>query len=89
MAAALAESMQLGKHETTDMLAVSFSAPIWSVTASVRAATRSARWYENLDRTLGTLFDRLDRLVGADQYVVALSADHGVTEIPEQLRARA
>ncbi len=41
--------------------------------------------YAHLDRTLGTLFDRLDALVGRDQYVVALSADHGVTPIPEQL----
>jgi arylsulfatase A-like enzyme len=39
----------------------------------------------HLDRTIGTLFDRLDALVGADAYVVALTADHGVTAIPEQL----
>src|SRR5205807_1709200 len=40
-----------------------------------------------LDRTLETLFDRLDAGVGRGEYVVALSADHGITPIPEQLTA--
>jgi arylsulfatase A-like enzyme len=43
--------------------------------------------YAQLDRTVGALLDALDRLVGVDQYVVALTADHGVAEIPEQLIA--
>ncbi len=87
MAAALAESMQLGKHDTTDMLAVSFSSPDLVGHGFGPRSHEIREMYENLDRTLGTLFDHLDRLVGPDQYVVALSADHGVTEIPEQLRA--
>jgi arylsulfatase A-like enzyme len=44
--------------------------------------------YAHLDLTIGTLLDRLDALVGANQYVVALSADHGVTDIPEQLHLK-
>jgi len=87
MAAALAESMQLGKHDTTDMLAVSFSSPDLVGHGFGPRSHEIREMYENLDRTLGTLFDHLDRLVGPDQYVVALSSDHGVTEIPEQLRA--
>ena len=43
--------------------------------------------YAQLDVTIGALLDRLDTLVGPDKYVVALSADHGVTPIPEQLKA--
>jgi arylsulfatase A-like enzyme len=43
--------------------------------------------FANLDQTLGTLFDGLDAEVGKDQWVVGLSADHGVTPIPEQLVA--
>ena len=39
-----------------------------------------------LDRTLGVLLDGLDRFVGKDHYVVALSADHGVAPIPERAR---
>jgi predicted AlkP superfamily pyrophosphatase or phosphodiesterase len=38
-----------------------------------------------LDRTLGDLFDGLDRLVGAGRYTVALTADHGVSPVPERL----
>jgi arylsulfatase A-like enzyme len=41
--------------------------------------------YAHLDRTIGALLHRLDAAVGPGRYVVALSADHGVTPIPEQL----
>src|SRR5206468_6580556 len=40
-----------------------------------------------LDRTIGDLLDHLDRAVGADRYIVALSSDHGIAPIPEQLIA--
>ena len=43
--------------------------------------------YAHLDKTLGALFDQLDAMVGKDQWVAGLSADHGVTPIPEQLIA--
>ena len=39
-----------------------------------------------LDVTIGRLLDHLDARVGRGKYVVALSADHGVAVIPEQLR---
>ena len=42
--------------------------------------------YLRLDQVVGSLLDHLDRTVGAGNYVVALSADHGVSEIPEQAR---
>jgi predicted AlkP superfamily pyrophosphatase or phosphodiesterase len=38
-----------------------------------------------LDVTIGRLLDHLDARVGRGKYVVALSADHGVAAIPEQL----
>src|SRR5262245_14054399 len=40
-----------------------------------------------LDRTLGTLFAGLDRLVGPGNYTVALTADHGGAPIPERAQA--
>src|SRR5262245_65212746 len=40
-----------------------------------------------LDRTLGLLFTGLDRLVGAGNYTVALTADHGVAPIPEDRKS--
>jgi predicted AlkP superfamily pyrophosphatase or phosphodiesterase len=42
-----------------------------------------------LDAHLGRLLDTLDKLVGPDHYVVALTADHGVASLPEQLPASA
>jgi predicted AlkP superfamily pyrophosphatase or phosphodiesterase len=86
-AAALVESLKLGKHEGTDLLGVSFSSPDLVGHAFGPRSQEVQDMYNNLDRTLATLFDRLDVLVGRDQWVAALSADHGVTVIPEQLRA--
>jgi hypothetical protein len=38
-----------------------------------------------LDAHLGKLLDQLDAQIGPDQYVVALTSDHGVGVLPEQL----
>jgi predicted AlkP superfamily pyrophosphatase or phosphodiesterase len=40
-----------------------------------------------LDRWMGAFFETLDAQVGAGRYVVALTADHGMPEIPEIARA--
>jgi predicted AlkP superfamily pyrophosphatase or phosphodiesterase len=88
MAASLVESMQLGKGDRTDVLAVSFSSPDSVGHAFGPDSHEIQDMYSRLDGTVGTLLDRLDALVGPDQYVVALSADHGVTNIPEQWRGR-
>jgi predicted AlkP superfamily pyrophosphatase or phosphodiesterase len=87
MAASLADSMQLGKHEGTDLLAISFSSPDLIGHAFGPRSQEIRDTYAHLDRTLEGLLEDLDRLVGEGQYVVALSSDHGVTEIPEQRRA--
>jgi len=86
-AAALVQALQLGKHEGTDVLAVSFSSPDL-VGHSFGPRSHEVRdIYAHLDRTVGTLFDALDAQVGKEQWVAGLSADHGVTAIPEQLAA--
>ena len=41
-----------------------------------------------LDRTIKTLLDHLDRQVGRGRYVLALTSDHGVAPIPEQVWAK-
>jgi len=87
MAAGLVESMHLGKHDTTDVLAVSFSSPDLVGHQFGPRSQEIRDMYAQLDVTIGALLDRLDALVGPDRYVVALSADHGVTPIPEQLKA--
>jgi predicted AlkP superfamily pyrophosphatase or phosphodiesterase len=87
MAAALVDAFQLGKRDTTDVLLVSFSTPDLVGHAFGPKSVEIQDIYVNLDRTIGQLFDDLDRLVGKGEWVAGLSADHGVTEIPEQLVA--
>jgi predicted AlkP superfamily pyrophosphatase or phosphodiesterase len=86
MAGSLVESMQLGKHAGTDFLGVSFSSPDLVGHAYGPHSQEVQDMYAHLDQSIGALLNQLDNLVGSDQYVVALSADHGVTDIPEQLR---
>jgi predicted AlkP superfamily pyrophosphatase or phosphodiesterase len=86
-AATLVESLKLGQREGTDVLGVSFSSPDMVGHAFGPHSQEVQDMYAQLDRTLATLFERLDALVGRDQWVAALSADHGVTPLPEQLAA--
>lgn len=87
MAAGLVDAMHLGQHDGTDVLAISFSSPDLVGHQFGPRSQEIRDMYAHLDVTIGTLLDRLDALVGANKYVVALSSDHGVTPIPEQLRA--
>jgi predicted AlkP superfamily pyrophosphatase or phosphodiesterase len=86
-AAALVEAFQLGKHQGTDVLAVSFSTPDLVGHAFGPRSHEVHDVYAHLDQTLGKLFDALDAQVGKGQWVAGLTADHGVTAIPEQLAA--
>jgi predicted AlkP superfamily pyrophosphatase or phosphodiesterase len=86
-AAALVRAFQLGRHEGTDVLAVSFSSPDIVGHGFGPRSQEVQDVYARLDKTIGALFDTLDSAVGPAQWVVALSSDHGVTPIPEQLVA--
>jgi len=85
MAAAAVDALKLGRGAATDFLGVSFSA-----TDGV-GHVYGPRSHEvqdvliRLDRTIGALLAHLDASVGAGNYVLGLSADHGVSEIPEQI----
>ncbi len=86
MAGALTESMQLGKGNAPDFLGVSFSSPDLVGHAFGPNSHEIRDMYANLDQSIGALLNQLDKVVGEGQYVVALTADHAVTNIPEQLR---
>jgi predicted AlkP superfamily pyrophosphatase or phosphodiesterase len=86
LAAHLAQSFALGTRDTTDVLMVSFSSPDLVGHAFGPRSQEIQDMYAHLDRTLGSLFDALDRQVGRDQYVVALTSDHGVAVLPEQAK---
>lgn len=84
---AIATSGTLGRSAGTDMLAVSFSA---LDIVGHRWGPRSHEVQDTLlrlDIQIGKLLDTLDARLGANNYVVGFSADHGVALIPEQLTA--
>jgi hypothetical protein len=84
MAEAAVDQIHLGTEDRTDFLGVSFSS------LDVVGHTYGPRSHEiqdmlvRLDITLGKLLDYLDKKVGAGNYVLGLSADHGVADLPEQ-----
>ena len=75
----------LGGDDTPDLLFIGCSAAdgvghVWGP-FSVEAQD----YYLRLDGYLKDLFDLLDTRVGAGNYAVALSSDHGVLPLPEEL----
>jgi predicted AlkP superfamily pyrophosphatase or phosphodiesterase len=84
MAAAVVDALRLGDGPATDYLAISFDS-LDSVGHAFGPQSHEVQdVLARLDVTLGALFTHLDRVVGPKNYVVALSADHGVAPIPEQ-----
>lgn len=82
MAKAAVEGEQLGADNITDFLAVSFSSPDYIGHAFGPNSIEQEDDYYRLDKELGDLFKYLDKKVGTGQYLVFLSADHGVSHVP-------
>jgi len=77
----------LGGDEVPDLLALGFAA---TDAVGHTYGPDSPQLLDNLrrlDRTLGEFFDFLDRRVGLDNVVLALSADHGAGPVPEVRQA--
>ncbi len=80
------DSLRLGKSGGTDYLGVSYSSTDYV------GHTFGPRSWEiqdilvRLDKDLGELFAHLDQKVGRGNYVVVLTADHGVAPIPADMR---
>ena len=85
MAEAAVDSLGLGKGSATDYLGVSYSS------VDYVGHTFGPRSWEiqdilvRLDKDLGELLTHLDQKVGRGNYVLALSADHGVAPIPADM----
>jgi hypothetical protein len=79
---------RLGQRGVTDLLSVSFSSndsvghTYGPDSPQVRDITMRT------DRTIGRLLERVDKLVGLQHTVVALTSDHGVAPVPETLSQR-
>ena len=83
LAETLVDSFKLGqRQEATDFLGVSFSV-LDDVGHGFGPDSREVEdVLRQLDVTLGTLIAHLDAKVGRANYVLALSADHGVAPMP-------
>ena len=82
------DAMKLGRGPSTDFLAISFSA-LDKVGHDFGPDSHEVQdVLIHVDARIGALLDKLDREVGKDNYVVALSADHGVSPVPERVKAQ-
>jgi predicted AlkP superfamily pyrophosphatase or phosphodiesterase len=86
MAEAVVDLLGLGKSGATDYLGVSYSS------LDYVGHTFGPRSWEiqdilaRLDKDLGELFTHLDQKVGRENFIVALTADHGVAPIPVDMQ---
>ncbi|MEO7411825.1 MAG: alkaline phosphatase family protein [Opitutaceae bacterium] len=78
---------KLGKHSATDLLCVSFS-QIDAVGHSYGPDSHELMdAILRLDRVIADLLDCLDREVGLKNCIVVVTADHGVSPLPERVQA--
>jgi len=80
------DQLGLGKSGGIDYLGVSYSSPDYVGHAFGPRSWEIQDTYVRLDKDLGELLAHLDAKVGVGNYVVALSADHGVVPIPEDMQ---
>ncbi len=79
---------RMGQRGVTDLMSVSFSSndsighTFGPESPQVRDITIRT------DRVIGQLLDRVDKAVGLQHTLIALTADHGVAPLPENLAAR-
>src|SRR5262245_5107342 len=85
---ALSSAMHLWPGDSTDLIAISFSALDKVGHDYGPHSPEIQDVLVRLDRTLGRFFSELDATVGAANYVVALTGDHGVAPIPDRLIAK-
>src|SRR5205807_3359169 len=86
LAVTAVDALHLGDATGTDFLAIGYSA----VDCVGHAFGPRSREIQDvlirLDKDVGNLLTRLDQKVGRGNYVVALSADHGVVPVPEDMQ---
>jgi predicted AlkP superfamily pyrophosphatase or phosphodiesterase len=77
---------QMGKDADTDFLAISFSCPDIVGHAMGPNSIEVEDTYIRLDKNIEDLLKTLDKEVGENNYVVFLTADHAVAEVPQYLK---
>lgn len=77
---------KLGQGEETDMLALSFSSTDIAGHAYGPHSIEMEDIYLRLDREIAELISHLDKRVGTGNYVMFLTADHAVVNVPKYLQ---
>jgi predicted AlkP superfamily pyrophosphatase or phosphodiesterase len=80
------DSLGLGKGTGSDYLGVSYSSTDYVGHTFGPRSWEIQDMLVRLDKDLGELFAHLDERVGRGNYVVALTADHGVAPIPADMQ---
>jgi arylsulfatase A-like enzyme len=76
------EGEQLGKRNVTDFLALSFSSPDYIGHTFGPNSIEVEDNYLRLDKELGEFLKYLDAKIGKGEYLIFLTADHGVAHNP-------
>lgn len=84
-ALAALENEELGADAITDVLAISYSSTDYVGHAYGVNSKEIQDTYLRLDQDLERLLQTLDQKVGAGQYVVFLTSDHGAVHVPNYL----
>lgn len=84
-AKAALDGEEMGVDDITDFLAVSYSGPDYIGHGMGPNSVEVEDTYLRLDKNIEDLLNTLDSKVGAGKYVVFLTSDHGVAEIPQEM----
>jgi predicted AlkP superfamily pyrophosphatase or phosphodiesterase len=79
------EGEKLGQGEVTDFLAISFSSPDYIGHRFGPSSIEVEDNYLRMDRELAQFFSYLDQKVGKGEYLVFISADHAVADVPQYM----
>ncbi|MBS1950936.1 MAG: alkaline phosphatase [Cytophagales bacterium] len=85
-AEAAVKGEELGKNTYPDFLTVSFSATDYIAHAMGPNSVEVEDTYLRLDRNIADLLKKLDSEVGNGNYLLFLTADHAVVEVPQLLK---
>jgi predicted AlkP superfamily pyrophosphatase or phosphodiesterase len=77
---------QLGKTDQTDFLALSFSSPDLIGHGHGPNSVEIEDTYIRLDKNIEELLAKLDAELGKNNYLVFLTADHAVVDVPQSLK---
>lgn len=85
LAKAAVEGEDMGSDDATDFLGVSFSSTDYVGHQYGPHSIELQDTYLRLDQDLADMLDYLDEQVGEGNYLVFLTSDHGVVDVPQEL----